>query len=84
MVQIDGYQIIGIDLHNSENPLDNDFSVIVCMCGKCRNVITSRKYKPGINEVDVPVFIRCPKCGVRFKNHIWNEELQKIKSTMKE
>lgn len=77
VIQIEGYQIIGIDLHNPENPSDRDCSVVVCMCGNCRHVISSRKYKPDINEVDIPFFIRCPKCGVRFKNHICNEELQK-------
>lgn len=70
--------MIGIDLHNPENPSDKGFSVIVCMCGKCRYVIVSRKYKPEINEVDVPIFIRCPKCGTRFKNHILNEEIEKM------
>lgn len=71
-------------MHNPENPSDKDYSVVVCMCRNCRYVITSRKYKSEINEVDVPFFIRCPKCGVRFKNHIWNEEIQKIGNTMKE
>lgn len=47
------------------------------MCGNCRRVIASRKYKPDINEVDVPFVIICPNCGVRFKNHILSEDLQK-------
>lgn len=64
-------------MNNPENSSDKDFSVVVCICGKCRHVIASRKYKPQINEVDVPFFIICPSCGVRFTNYIWSEDLQK-------
>ena len=64
------YEIIGIDITNSK-----DFSVVNCICNQCRNVIASRKYNPETNEVEVPFFIRCPKCGIKFKGHICSEEI---------
>lgn len=69
---MDDFQIIGIDFTTVQ-----DFSVVTCVCGQCRSVIANRKYNPEINEVEVPFFIKCPKCGIRFKSHIWREDIVK-------
>ncbi len=71
MLPIDNLQIIGLDITESR-----DFSVVTCICGQCKCVIASRKYNPEINEVEVPFFIKCPKCGIRFKSHIWREDIK--------
>lgn len=63
------YQIIGFDITNSE-----DFSVVVCVCGQCKTIITNRKYNPWINEVEVHFFIKCPKCGITL-SHVWREDI---------
>lgn len=67
---MDNYEIIGIDITDSK-----DFSAVTCVCGQCRSVIASRRYNPEINEVEVPFFVRCPECGIRFKSHIWREDI---------
>lgn len=68
---MDNYEIIGIDITNSK-----DFSVVSCICGHCVSVIASRKYNPEINEVEVPFFVKCPKCSIRFKSHILREDVK--------
>lgn len=71
MFLIDNFQIIGLDITDSK-----DFSVVTCMCGQCRGVIANRKYNPEINEVEVPFFVKCSKCGIKFKSHIWREDIK--------
>lgn len=68
---MDNYEIIGIDITDSK-----DFSAVTCICGQCKSVIASRKYNPEINEVEVPFFVRCPECGIRFKSHICREDIK--------
>lgn len=68
---MDNYEIIGIDITNSK-----DFSVVNCVCSQCGSVIASRKYDPEINEVEVPFFVKCPKCGIRFKSYICREDVK--------
>ena len=65
---MDNYEIIGIDITDSK-----DFSVVVCACAQCGSVIASKKYNPEMNEVEVPFFVMCPKCGIKFKKHILRE-----------
>lgn len=63
-------EIIGIDITDSI-----DFSVVSCICGHCKNVIASRKYNPETNELEVPFFARCPKCGIRFKSYVLEKNI---------
>ena len=49
------YQIIGIDLHNPNNKLDEDFLVATCLYGACRHIISCRQYKPELKIRNVLV-----------------------------
>lgn len=64
-------QLIGIDL--ADEKLD-DCSAVSCICGHCRTVISSKTYDKDNNSVNVPFFIKCPQCGVKFTKRVIMEE----------
>lgn len=70
---MDNYEIIGVDMTTEGS---KDLSVVTCICGQCRTVIAKREYRPEINEIDVPFFIKCPYCGIKFKKHISMEDIK--------
>lgn len=64
-------QIIGIDFTDGRLV---DCSAVSCMCGHCRTIIATRTYSPDMNEVNVPFFIKCPHCGVKFTRRVFAED----------
>ncbi len=62
---MDNVQVIGIDVANGK-----DFTAITDMCGKCKTVIDIKLYDQTINQIDLPLYIKCPVCGAKIKRHI--------------
>lgn len=58
-------QIIGVDITDS-----SDFSAITSLCGNCNTVIDIKWYDPAINQIDLPLYIKCPVCGTKIKRHM--------------
>lgn len=58
-------QIIGVNISNSR-----DFSAITSLCGNCNTVIDIKLYNSTINQIDLPLYIKCPVCGTKIKKHM--------------
>lgn len=61
-------QIIGVDATDLR-----DFSAITSLCGNCNTVIDVKLYDQNINQIDLPLYIKCPTCGTKIKMHMIGE-----------
>ena len=61
-------QIIGVDTTDLR-----DFSAITGLCGNCNTVIDVKLYDQNINQIDLPLYIKCPACGTKIKIHMIGE-----------
>lgn len=59
--------IISIDF-----AINGDRSAIVSSCYKCRTLLDVQTYIG--NELNIKIFIKCPNCGIKFKQHKIVEE----------
>ena len=57
-------QIIGIDISHAE-----DQSCISAICSKCRIILEVKHYDRNVNNLDVTLFKKCPKCNVKFSKY---------------